>query len=261
MEDLSGTKVKGYELVEKIGSGSFGAVYRARQTLIDREVAIKVILPEHANQPEFIRGFDTEAQLVAQLEHFHIVPLYDYWREPDGAYLVMRLIKGGNLETSLQAGAWDLEKIAILGDQISSALMTSHQFGVVHRDLKPANILLDDEGNAYLTDFGIAKSLTSTKEAPQSDELHKNSVAATQTDGLKGTPAYMTPEQVQSRPVTPQTDIYSMGVVLYEMLTGAHPFSDTPLRIMFTKHLTEPMPSILEQLPDLPVELDEVIQS
>jgi len=110
---------------------------------VGREVAIKIILPEFANRPDFIRRFETEAQLVAQLEHMNIVPLYDYWREPDGAYLVMRLLKGGSLANSLwENGPWEPVSAARLVDQVASALDAAHQQGVVHRDLKPANILL-----------------------------------------------------------------------------------------------------------------------
>ena len=121
-------------------------MYRATQPQIKREVAIKIILPEYANRPDFIRRFETEAQLVAQLEHLHIVPLYDYWREPGGAYLVMRLMKGGSLEESLrESGPWEPADAARLVDQIASALEAAHKQGVVHRDLKPANILLDED--------------------------------------------------------------------------------------------------------------------
>ena len=158
MEDLSGQIIKGYELGERLGGGAYGAVYRATQPQVGREVAIKIILPEFANQPDFIRRFESEAQLVAHLEHLHIVPLYDYWREPDGAYLVMRLMKGGSLADSLREnGAWEPSDAARLVDQIASALEAAHKQGVVHRDLKPANILLDEDGNAYLSDFGIPR--------------------------------------------------------------------------------------------------------
>jgi WD40 repeat protein/type II secretory pathway predicted ATPase ExeA len=248
MQDLSGTSIKGYQLQARLGEGAYGAVYRASQPQVRREVAIKVILPEYANRPDFIRRFESEAQIVAQLEHLHIVPLYDYWREPGGAYLVMRLMKGGSLEQSLREnGPWQPAEAARLVDQIASALDAAHKQGVVHRDLKPANILLDEERNAYLSDFGIAKEMGVE-------------TGVTQTGAILGTPAYITPEQVQSQPVTPQTDIYSLGVVLYELLVGGHPFPDTPTGELVVKHLSQPLPLVRDQRPDVPAEVDEVIQ-
>jgi serine/threonine protein kinase len=155
----AGQTIKGYKILERIGSGGFGAVYRAYQTTLGREVAVKVILPGLASQPEFIRRFEQEAQLVARLEHLHIVPLYDYWRDPDGAYLVMRWLRGGSLKDALATGPYAINQAALLLDQLAAGLATAHAAGVIHRDLKPSNILLDDEGNAYLADFGIAKQL------------------------------------------------------------------------------------------------------
>ena len=248
MTDLSGSTIKGYELIARLGEGAYGMVYRATQPQVKREVAVKIILPQYANQADFIRRFETEAQLVAQLEHPYIVPLYDYWREPDGAYLVMRLMKGGSLEDSLQKnGPWAPADAARLVDQVAAALEAAHQQGVVHRDLKPANILLDEAGNAYLSDFGIAKEMGAE-------------AGVTQTGAILGTPAYITPEQVQSQPVTPQTDIYALGVVLYELLSGQHPFPDTPTGDMVVKHLSEPLPLVRERRPELRAEVDEVIQ-
>lgn len=248
MVDLSGKTIKVYKLEARLGEGAYGAVYRAFQPQVKREVAVKIILPQYADQPDFIRRFETEAQLVAQLEHLHIVPLYDYWRDPDGAYLVMRLMKGGSLEDALQKGGpWAPTDAARLVDQVASAVHAAHQQGVVHRDLKPANILLDEAGNAYLTDFGIAKEMAAE-------------AGVTQTGAILGTPAYITPEQVQSQPVTPRTDIYALGVVLYELLTGQHPFPDTPTGELVVKHLSEPLPLVRERRPDLRAEVDEVIQ-
>src|SRR5262245_26485757 len=127
MDNLSGQNVKGYELRERIGAGGFGAVYRAYQTTVGREVAMKIILPGFANRPEFIRRFETEAQLIARLEHLHITPLYDYWRDPDGAYLVMRYLKGGSLHDALRESAYDVESAALLLDQIASGLSVAHR--------------------------------------------------------------------------------------------------------------------------------------
>src|SRR4029079_1491529 len=158
-EDLSGRAIRGYALGARLGNGGMGVVYRAVQPLVEREVAIKIILPQYADHPDFIHRFEAEAQLVARLEHPHIVPLYDYWREPGVAYLVMRLLRGGSLHDLLQQGPLPLSLTLRVVDQVGAALHIAHRAGVGHRDLKPANILLDTEQNAYLADFGIAKDL------------------------------------------------------------------------------------------------------
>jgi WD40 repeat protein/DNA-binding SARP family transcriptional activator/tRNA A-37 threonylcarbamoyl transferase component Bud32 len=239
--------IRGYELHEKIGEGGFGAVFRAWQPVVRREVAIKVIRPEYANQPDFIRRFETEAQLVARLEHPHIVPLYDYWREPDGAFLVMRYLRGGSLRNRLRQGPLPLKDTARLIEQLAGALAVAHRQGVIHRDIKPANILLDDSGNAYLSDFGIAKHLSGDGEH-------------TGVGVVVGSPAYLAPEQVGGGAVTPLADLYALGVLLYETLTGQHPFADTPISQVIHKHLHEPLPSLLERRPGLPRALDTIIQ-
>ncbi|KAA3661929.1 MAG: serine/threonine protein kinase, partial [Chloroflexi bacterium] len=138
--------IRGFKLKEKIGEGAYGTIHRAIQPTVDREVAVKVIRRKYADDPEFIRRFETEAQTIAQLEHPYIVPLYDYWREATGAYLVMRLLRGGNLLTSLERGPWEVEPTLKMLDQITSALAVAHHQGVIHRDIKPANILFDEAG-------------------------------------------------------------------------------------------------------------------
>jgi WD40 repeat protein/serine/threonine protein kinase len=248
MENLSGTLIKGYELQERIGTGGFGAVYRAYQSTVGREVAVKVILPGFANQPNFIRRFETEAQLVARLEHLHIVPLHDFWRDPEGAYLVMRLLRGGSLQDVLRQGAYDLETAALMLDQVASALSVAHRNKIIHRDIKPPNILLDEDGNSYLSDFGIAK------------EIGKTDSILTDPDALIGSPDYLAPEQARSEMVTPQTDIYSLGVVLYEALSGEHPFPGlSPVECLF-KHLNEPIPMIAALDPEVTEAVNQVIQ-
>src|SRR5262249_20925084 len=152
------------------------------QERVGREVAIKVIRPEYANQPEFIRRFEVEAQLVARLEHPHIVPLYDYWREMDGAYLVMRWLPS-NVRIAVAEGAWSVETTARLLDQVAGALTVAHRQGVIHRDIKPDNLLLDEDRNVYLADFGIAKNLAS---------MH-----VTDVDAVGDSAAYLTPEQIR----------------------------------------------------------------
>jgi serine/threonine protein kinase/WD40 repeat protein len=239
--------IKGYDLRDLIATGGFGAVYKAYQTTVGREVAIKVILPAHANQPDFIRRFEGEAQLVARLEHPHITPLYDYWRDPDGAYLVMRWLRGGSLQDALKSGAFELRAAALLLDQIAGALSLAHRNGVIHRDIKPANILLDEDSNAYLTDFGIAKDLT----------LPSNQ---THADAIVGSLDYISPEQARSEPVTPRTDIYSLGVTLYEVISGHHPFQNMSSIERLYKHINDPLPDLQGFDADVQRALNEVIQ-
>ena len=247
-EDLTGRAIRGYALSEKIGSGGMGAVYRAVQPIVEREVAIKIILPAYANHPDFIRRFEAEAQLVARLEHPHIVPLYDYWREPGVAYLVMRLLRGGSLQRLIQEGLLPVENVARLLEQIGSALTSAHRIGVIHRDLKPANILLDEDQNAYLADFGIAKNLGNPDLSDQ-----------TQAGAVIGSPQYMSPEQIRSLSIRPQSDIYCLGVMLYELLTGKIPFvGPTPIDYI-QQQLSTPMPLLAAHRIGLPASLDGVI--
>ncbi len=246
MDDLKDRIIRGYELREKIGAGGFGAVYRAFQEVVGREVAIKIILPQYANHPDFIRRFEAEAQLVARLEHIHIVPLYDYWREPGGAYLIMRWLHGGSLRSVLQRGPLTPEHTSHLLDQIASALAAAHRRGVVHRDLKPDNVLLDEDGNAYLADFGIAKNLGG-------EDFEAGNVVV-------GSPAYLSPEQITGETVTPLADIYSLGVTLYELLTGQLPFVGTTGVQLMQKHLHDPLPPLRTRRAELDPKMDVVIQ-
>ena len=248
-EDLSGRAVRGYDLGERIGSGGYGAVYLATQKVINRQVAVKIILPQYANHPDFIRRFEAEAQLVARLEHPHIVPLYDYWREPNAAFLVMRLMRGGSLKDLIGERPLTLEfTLRVLG-QIGDALYTAHRSGVIHRDLKPANILLDEDKNAYLADFGVAKDLGD----PDWDEI-------TKTGDWVSSPAYVSPEQVRTEALRPQADIYCLGVLVYEMLTGELPFRGPTPMDFITQHLNDPLPTMTKWDNGLPLALDQVLE-
>jgi DNA-binding SARP family transcriptional activator/tRNA A-37 threonylcarbamoyl transferase component Bud32 len=182
--------VRGFELKEEIGSGAYGTIYRAVPSAIGRDVAVKVIRRRYANDPEFIRRFESEAQTIARLEHPYIVPLYDYWREPDGAYLVMRLLRGGSLLSALENGPLAPDSTVTILSQLASALTTAHRQGIVHRDIKPANILFDEANNAYLSDFGIAKDLG-------------HDLGLTAAGAMIGTPDYISPEQLTGQEVTP----------------------------------------------------------
>jgi DNA-binding SARP family transcriptional activator/ABC-type glycerol-3-phosphate transport system substrate-binding protein len=244
--DLGGERLRGYRLLEQIGEGSFGTVYRAFQPEVGREVAVKVMGPRIADLPEFIRRFDVEAQLIARLEHPHIVPLHDYWREPDGAYVVMRYLRGGSLRHALTHGPLETDRAVRITDQIALALAAAHRSGVIHRALKPANILFDEDGNAFLSDFGIAKDL-----------------AALRVGDDRGAPSpfayYMSPEEARGEALTQLADIYCLGIVVYEALTGRHPFADTRPVELLDVIAREPLPPARSLRPELSASVDEVI--
>ena len=246
MVEAEGRPLRGYELLEEIGVGSFALVWRGLQPSVGREVAIKQIRSELATQPAFIRRFEAEAHLVARIEHPHIVPLIDYWRDPDSAYLVMRWLRGGTLERRLDDGPLTLDETLAIAQQIGGALAAAHAHGVIHRDVKTANIMFDESDNAFLTDFGIALEAaeTSGPEAALSP----------------GTPAYSSPEQLRQQQLTPASDVFSLGVVLYECLAGALPFADVGgVDELLEKQLHEPYPSLAELRSDVSAPMSEAI--
>ncbi len=215
-----GPLVRGYVLGEVLGEGSSGTIHRARQPGVGREVAIKVIRADLANNARFVERFEAEAQLIAQLEHPHIVPLYDFWREPGGAYLVLRLLRGGNAEQSLRSeGPWAVERATQLVDEIGSALSAAHAAGVVHRDVKPANVLFDERGRSYLADFGIATSLDQPAPA-QNQRLPEGSPSSME---------YTSPEMLVGEASTPQSDLYSFAAMLRALLAGG--VTDLPAKL------------------------------
>ena len=236
--------VPGYELGEIIGEGAFGAVYRAVQPSVGREVAIKVVRAELADDPRFVQRFEAEAQLVARLEHPHIVPLYDYWRRPGGAFLVFRLLRGGSLSERIAEGPMPVAEATRLVEEISAALTTAHSLGVVHRDVKPANVLFDETGNSYLVDFGIAMI------ADAEDELELRSA---------GSPMYASPEQARDGITTPASDQYALAVVMWEALTGRAPFTGTSTTQVLQAKLVTSVPSLADQA-GVPVTLSAVLQ-
>ncbi len=234
-DDLSGRAIRGYQLGKRINAGGFGVVYEALQTTVERDVAVKIILPKYADHPDFIRRFEVEAQLVAQLEHPHIVPLYDYWREPGVAYLIMQLMRGGSLEDKLKEGALSPETLMPLLVQVGAALHTAHLAGIIHRDIKPANVLLDNYDNAYLADFGIAKNLGMDDH--------------TQAGAVIGSPAYISPEQIKAEPIKAEADIYGLGIMVYELLTGGKPFQGPTPVAYIQQHLSDSIPPLPDGLP------------
>lgn len=203
---------RGYRLIEKIGEGAYAVVFRGIQPAVNREVAIKVIRKELADRPPFIRRFEAEAHLVARLEHPRIVPLYDYWRQPGSAWLVMRHLRGGTLAARLAAGPLPAHDTGVVVSQIAEALAAAHRMGVIHRDVKPANIFFDDDTNAFLGDFGIAFDQHDTDIGRAGPSI--------------GSPAYAAPEQLLRQDAIAAIDEYGLAVTAFECLTGRHPFGD-----------------------------------
>ncbi|PJF35244.1 MAG: hypothetical protein CUN49_11560 [Candidatus Thermofonsia Clade 1 bacterium] len=247
MSDLTGRRLGKFEILSVLGKGGMAVVYRARQVDLGREVAIKVMKASLAESEGFLARFRREAHLVAQLDHPHIMTIYEYGQEGDIVYIAMRLLPGGSLSDRLRKqGALSVDETRRITAQIASALTLAHSRGVIHRDLKPQNVLFDSAGNAVLTDFGIAK-------------VDNSSTLVTGTGIAMGTPSYMSPEQWRGEPVDLRVDVYALGLMVFEMLSGQLPFQgDTPASLMF-KHLTEPPPRLTKLRSDLPVQVEAVI--
>lgn len=228
LDNLSGQMLGQYELRELLGVGGMGAVYRAYQSSLKREVAVKVLPPSLAAQPGYAERFIREAETAAALEHPHIVPIVDYGTANGTSYIVMRLLTGGTLAERLAQRPDRLPSLGEISEllrQMASALDYAHSQGVIHRDLKLTNVMFDGQGNAYLVDFGIAKLL--------------GGAGLTSTGMALGTPSYMAPEQWRGEEVTPAADLYALGVMTYQLVTGRAPFeAPTPYALMH-KHLHE----------------------
>lgn len=235
MDDFIGKQINDYVVQERIGSGGMATVYRANQRSVNRDVALKIIRldDETAQNEDFRTRFAYEARIIAGLEHIHILPVYDYGVMGNVAYLAMRWLRGGTLTQLLNHGPMMTEHAANMFEQIARGLGYAHSKGVIHRDLKPSNILLDDQGNAYLSDFGLAKMM-------------EGSVNITSDGNLVGTPLYMSPEMLRGEVIDTRADIYSLGMVLYHMLVGRPGFDTT------TSNITTLIYTILEKGPTPP---------
>lgn len=239
-------KIGRYEVQSELGRGGMATVFLATDPLIGREIAIKVLPREFLHDPNFRGRFEREARTIAMLEHAAIVPIYDFGEQDGQPYLVMRYMKGGTLGDRIKNGPLPVAEAAEILKRIGSALDHAHSRGVIHRDLKPGNILFDESGHAFLSDFGIVKLAQAT--------------ATFTGESIIGTPAYMSPEQVHGdKEIDGRSDIYTLGVILFEMLTGQMPYrAETPAKLMMA-HVLNPVPRILEVRPDLPEGADDVI--
>lgn len=243
---LIGRTLGKYKIVELLGQGGMATVYIGYQQAVDRRVAIKVLPPHPGLDDQFIDRFQIEARTIARLQHPHILPLYDYGSEDDILYLAMAYIEGGTLDDRIARGPMTLRSAEKTLREVASAMDYAHRQGVIHRDIKPGNILIDREGHALLADFGIAKIADS---------------ANLTGTGVVGTPAYMAPEQAQGGVVDHRADIYALGVVVYQMITGRQPFTgDTPMQVLL-KVMQEPAPDILDMTDGLPPALSEVMHT
>ncbi|MCB0036996.1 MAG: protein kinase, partial [Anaerolineales bacterium] len=230
-----------YTITRKIGRGGMATVYQAYDNRFQRDVAIKMLHPADMDD-DTTQKFEQEARIIASLEHHAIVPVYDFGEHEGQPYLVMRLMDGGSLKERLAYGALPLDEAAEILRRICSALDKAHANHIVHRDIKPGNILFDEEGIAFLADFGIAR-LTDR----------------TQTTTVVGSPRYMAPEQAQGLPLNAQTDVYQMGVVLFHMLTGRPPFNGETTESILYQHVHADVPLLIDLDGTIPPRCDSVI--
>ena len=232
-----------FEIVRELGRGAMAAVFLAKDTQLGRDVAIKVMSPALVSAHGTMERFLREARTVATLTHPHIIPIYLIRRRGDLTFFVMQYLMGKSLDDVLKNGPLPIPQVIRILREVGSALAYAHRQGVIHRDIKPANVMLDGDGNAMVTDFGIAKS--------------REGQVLTQVGAFVGTPAYMSPEQCAADPVTGASDQYCLGIMAYEMIEGRLPFDGTTLMGVLYQHLHTPAPVI--QRPDAPPELGRIV--
>ena len=244
--EWTGRELGGYRVIEWIGSGNMAEVYKAMQPSVNRAVAIKIMSASLTGDAEFVKRFQQEAKVVARLEHPNILPVIDYGEEEQALYLVMRYLKGGTLHDLIQAGPMPPQVVLRYLTEIGQAIDYAHGLDIVHRDIKPRNVLLDQDGNPFVADFGLAK-ITSAAGA------------ITHSGQIMGTPRYISPERALGRTVDGRSDLYSLGVILYEMLTGQVPYDADSTVGLVMQHIEAPIPSVTAANPQLPPAFDDIL--
>lgn len=247
MPHLNGKMLGQYQMIESIGGGGTAQIYRAYQPSVKREVVIKVLSPAFQDSPGFAKRFAQEVDVIAHLQHPHIIPVYDFGEQDGDVYIVMAYMRGGTLADRIDGSPGGLsdEETVRLFDLIAEGLDYAHSREIVHRDLKPNNILLDEGGNPYLADFGLAK-------------FTEGKIEMTNTM-MTGTAAYMAPEIARMGTSTKRADTYALGIILFEMLTGRLPYQGkTPYKIL-SAHVNQPIPKLREFRPDLPEAMQAVL--
>src|SRR6266540_2958199 len=236
-----------YEIEELVGTGGMSSVYRARDSVLERRVALKVLHEHFSADPEYVERFRREARAIARLNHPNIVTVIDRGEFGNRQFIVFEHIPGENLKEIVEReGQLPVAQALALTHQIARGLAFAHQHGVVHRDVKPQNVLVDESGTAKVTDFGIARSLDPGEEL-------------TQTGTLLGTSDYIAPEQASGEPVDARSDQYSLGVLLYELLTGEVPYPADSFMAVAMRHLRDPVPSVRERRRDVPDRVDKIV--
>lgn len=235
-----------YEIEQKLGEGGMATVYLGRDRRLNRRVAIKILHSHYASDQDFLRRFEHEAQAAALLNHANVVNVYDVGQDGAIPYIVMEYIEGTNLKTLInQSAPLPVERAVTIASEVARGLAAAHKMGLIHRDIKPQNIMIETGGQVHITDFGIAKSDLST--------------TLTQTGITFGTADYISPEQARGARATPQSDIYSLGVTLFEMLTGRLPFTGENAVAVATQHVSAPPPSARQFNPQVPPQLDTLV--
>ena len=253
---VAGTKFGPYEIQSPLGAGGMGEVYRATDTKLGRDVALKVLPGEMAQDPERLARFRREAKALAQLDHPNIVTIYSV-EECDGIhFLTMQLVEGLPLDRVIPQGGLPFEQIVEIASALGDALAAAHDKGIVHRDLKPANVMVSNEGRVKVLDFGLAKDVGASDPA----DATLTSDHRTQAGMVMGTPAYMSPEQTSGRPLDHRTDIFSLGVLLHEMATGRRPFDGSSSAELISAILRDNPPPVTDARPDLPSDLARIVR-